>query len=59
VVREHARKEGIWPPRGEQPGATVKAGEHAGRPGILLAAALAVKPAAGFPKLNGRPAPPG
>ena len=24
VVREHARKEGIWPPRGEQPGATVK-----------------------------------
>src|SRR5713101_2443673 len=24
AVREHARKEGIWPPRGGQPGATLK-----------------------------------
>src|SRR5712664_3357883 len=36
-----------------------EAGEHAGRPGILLAATLAVEPAAGFRYSNGRPAPPG
>ena len=36
-----------------------QAGEHAGRPGIVLAATLAVEPAAGFPILNGRPAPTG
>jgi len=46
AVRERARNEGVWPPRGGQPGGWrhPEAGEHAGRPGILLAAALASHP---------------
>ena len=44
AVRERARNEGVWPPRGGQPGVTLKQEEHAGRPGILLAAALASHP---------------
>ena len=44
AVRERARNEGVWPPRGGQPGVTLKQGEHAGRPGILFAAALALEP---------------
>ena len=40
AVREKARKEGIWPPKGGQPGADPRAGEHAGGSRRLLAAAL-------------------
>ena len=43
-VREKARREGIWPPRGGTPGRMHQAGEHAGGPGFVLAAALAARP---------------
>ncbi len=59
AVREHARNEGVWPPKRRPARPDPDAGEHAGRAGILLAAALAPNPRLASRCSIGRPAPAG
>lgn len=59
AVRERACDGGVWPPRGGPTGRHPEAGEHASRPGILLAGALASHPRAASRDSIGKPAPPG